>query len=347
MANVTQNLLNWYAENARILPWRVSLQDAKSGRTPDPYKVWVSEIMLQQTTVKTAIPYFNRFIEKWDSIDKLSLANENDVLAVWAGLGYYARGRNLLKCAKELKIKFGGEIPNDKTNLLSLPGIGEYTASAIRSIAFGEREIVIDANIERVVCRLFKIQKPVKEAKKDIKKFASQLFPKFGSGDFAQALMDFANSVCKPKTPNCSNCPLSSSCLSLKLGVVANIPVNPIKKIALTFSDRQVLHQRIEQRFDIMLEQGLQTEVEQLLASGVDPQTTSMKMIGYRQMVEFIDQKIDYDEMRFKGIVATRQLAKRQLTWLRNQKNLIWWVDNGMQTKEFEPLITLIRGFLV
>ena len=121
---------------------------------------------------------------------------------------------------------------------------------------------------------------------------------------------------------------------------------NPLVKIALSFSDRAVLHERIERRFDIMLEQGLQAEVEQLLASGVDPNTTAMKMIGYRQMLDFLDEKMTYDEMRFKGVVATRQLAKRQLTWLRNQKNLIWWVDEGLKSKQFQPLMTLIKEFL-
>ena len=130
----------------------------------------------------------------------------------------------------KLSEKFDGKIPNDKKTLMELPGIGEYTASAIRSIAFGEREVVIDANIERVVCRLFKIEKPVNQSKKDIKKYASQLFPKLHSGDFAQALMDFANAVCKPKKPNCNHCPISPSCLSLKLGVVENIPAKPVKK---------------------------------------------------------------------------------------------------------------------
>ena len=121
---------------------------------------------------------------------------------------------------------------------------------------------------------------------------------------------------------------------------------NPLVKIALSFSDRAVLHERVERRFDIMLEQGLQTEVEQLLVSGVDPNTTAMKMIGYRQMLDFLDEKMTYDEMRFKGVVATRQLAKRQLTWLRNQKNLIWWVDEGLKSKQFQPLMALIEEFL-
>ena len=214
MAIISKILLRWYAENGRILPWRVNPKDAEAGQNPDPYKIWISEIMLQQTNVTTVIPYFKRFIKKWDCIDKLSDADEGDILAFWAGLGYYARGRNLLKCAKELSEKFDGKIPNDKKTLLALPGIGEYTASAIRSIAFGEREVVIDANIERVVCRLFKIEKPVNESKKDIKKYASQIFPKLHSGDFAQALMDFANAVCKPKKPNCNHCPISPSCLS-------------------------------------------------------------------------------------------------------------------------------------
>ena len=230
MATITKNLLEWYFKNGRILPWRVSPKDAETGENPDPYKVWISEIMLQQTTVSAVIPYFEKFIKRWDSVEKLSQAEENDILAFWAGLGYYARGRNLFKCARELNNKFDSKIPNDKKTLLDLPGIGEYTASAIRSIAFGEREIVIDANIERVVCRLFKIEKPIKESKKEIRKYASKLFPKFRSGDFAQALMDFANSICKPRKPNCESCPISRSCLSLKLGKAENIPVRPTKR---------------------------------------------------------------------------------------------------------------------
>ncbi len=230
MALISKILLRWYAKNGRILPWRVSPKDLKSGKTPDPYKVWVSEIMLQQTTVKTVIPYFQKFIDKWRCVDELSCASEGEVLAFWAGLGYYARGRNLLKCAKELRGRFNSKIPNDKKKLLSLPGIGEYTASAIRSIAFGEKEVVVDANIERVICRLFKIEKPIKQSKRDIKECASQLFPGFHSGDLAQALMDFANSICKPKKPSCAQCPISRSCLSFKYDVVENIPSKPIKK---------------------------------------------------------------------------------------------------------------------
>ena len=230
MALVSKILLRWYVDNGRDLPWRVSPKDSKLGQAPDPYKIWVSEIMLQQTTVRAVIPYFQKFMKKWSCVDKLSQATEDDILAFWAGLGYYARGRNLLRCAKEIRNRFNSEIPNDKKKLLSLPGIGEYTASAIRAIAFGEKEVVIDANIERVVCRLFKIERPVKQSKKDIKKYASQLFPKCHSGDFAQALMDFANSVCKPNKPNCTQCPISRSCLSLKFDLVESIPAKPTKK---------------------------------------------------------------------------------------------------------------------
>ena len=125
MATITKNLLEWYFKNGRILPWRVSPKDAETGETPDPYKVWISEIMLQQTTVSAVIPYFEKFIKRWDSVEKLSQAEENDILAFWAGLGYYARGRNLFKCAKELNNKFDSKIPNDKKTLLDLPGIGE------------------------------------------------------------------------------------------------------------------------------------------------------------------------------------------------------------------------------
>ena len=230
MALISKILLRWYVKNGRVLPWRVSPKDSESGQTPDPYKVWVSEIMLQQTTVQTVIPYFKKFIETWGCIDKLSHASEGEVLAFWAGLGYYARGRNLLRCAKELRDRFNSKIPNDKKKLLGLPGIGEYTASAIRSIAFGEKEVVIDANIERVICRLFKIERPIKQSKTEIKECASKLFPEFHSGDLAQALMDFANSICKPKKPFCAQCPISKSCLSFKYGMVERIPAKPIKK---------------------------------------------------------------------------------------------------------------------
>ena len=230
MAIVTKNLLAWYNDNGRKRPWRVSPKDANLGKVPDPYKIWISEIMLQQTTVSAVIPYFKEFVKKWNCINKLSKAEENDILAFWAGLGYYARARNLLKCAKELSNKFDAKIPNDKKILLSLPGIGEYTASAIRSIAFGEREIVIDANIERVICRLFKIEKPVNQSKIEIRKYASHLFPKYKCGDFAQALMDYANSVCRPKKPKCKQCIISSSCLSCKHDMVEIIPVKQIKK---------------------------------------------------------------------------------------------------------------------
>ena len=230
MALINKILRRWYLKNGRVLPWRVSPKESESGQTPDPYKVWVSEIMLQQTTVKTVIPYFQKFIDRWRCVDELSYASEGEVLAFWAGLGYYARGRNLLRCAKELRSRFNSKIPNDKKKLLSLPGIGEYTASAIRSIAFGEKEVVVDANIERVICRLFKITKPIKQSKKDVKECASQLFPGFHSGDLAQALMDFANSICKPKKPFCAQCPISKSCLSFKYGVVESIPAKPIKK---------------------------------------------------------------------------------------------------------------------
>ena len=230
MAFINKVLLRWYVKNGRVLPWRVSPKDLQSGQTPDPYKVWVSEIMLQQTTVKTVIPYFQKFIEKWGSISKLSHAKEGEVLAFWAGLGYYARGRNLLRCAKELRDRFDSKVPNDKKKLLSLPGIGEYTASAVRSIAFGEKEVVIDANIERVICRLFKIEKPIKQSKKDIKECASQLFSEFHSGNLAQALMDFANAICKPKKPFCTQCPISRSCLSFKCDLVESIPAKPMNK---------------------------------------------------------------------------------------------------------------------
>ncbi len=230
MLKLSKPLLKWYEEKGRSLPWRVSPYDLKIGKKPDPYKVWVSEIMLQQTTVGAVIPYFNKFIKQWHNVAELSKANQNEIVSFWAGLGYYSRARNILKCAKEIVDKHEGEIPAEKEKLKNLPGIGEYTASAIRSIGFQKSEITIDGNIERIIVRLFKIETPIKFSKNIIQNKAKLLFPKNRTGDFCQGLMDLANIVCRPKKPVCEECPISNFCKSFKDGVTENIPVKAPKK---------------------------------------------------------------------------------------------------------------------
>jgi A/G-specific adenine glycosylase len=208
----TNDLLNWYDQNARVLPWRVSPADRALGVMPDPYRVWLSEIMLQQTTVKAVAPYFNKFLTIWANVAALAAADNNDVMAAWAGLGYYSRARNLKRCAEIVVQDFGGEFPDNRADLLTLPGIGDYTASAIAAIAYNEPVIVMDGNVERVSARLIALETPLPEAKPIIRSFLKPVVPQARPGDFAQAMMDLGATLCTPKSPSCVICPIALHC---------------------------------------------------------------------------------------------------------------------------------------
>ncbi len=245
-------ILNWYDAHARKLPWR-----SPPGMQPDPYHVWLSEIMLQQTTVVTVGPYFEKFLNLWPTVHALAAASLDDVLTAWAGLGYYARARNLHKCAIAVSIEFGGQFPKDRDNLLSLPGVGPYTAAAISAIAFDKPEVVVDGNIERIVSRLYRITTPLPAAKKEITEFASKIMPRRRAGDYAQALMDIGATICTPRTPNCAACPVSRHCAAFAAGDMAQFPVKAPKKVkptrrAVVFwlerSDGAVLLRRREEK---------------------------------------------------------------------------------------------------
>jgi len=212
-------LLDWYARERRELPWR-----APAGQTPDPYAVWLSEIMLQQTTVAAAIPYYQRFLARWPSVKALAAANLDEVLSAWAGLGYYSRARNLHACARLVAERHAGQFPHTEEGLRELPGIGPYTAAAIAAIAFGARATPVDGNIERVVARLFAVQQPLPAAKDEIGRLAATLTPEWRAGDFAQALMDLGASVCTPKRPSCLMCPLQRDCSAYAQGIEAALP---------------------------------------------------------------------------------------------------------------------------
>lgn len=200
-------LLDWYDANARSLPWR-----APPGMPlPDPYRVWLSEVMLQQTTVAAVQPYFARFLERWPTVEALAKADDADVMSAWAGLGYYARARNLLACARAIS-GMGGRFPNTEEGLRALPGLGAYTAAAVAAIAFGRRAVVIDANVERVVARLFAIDAPLPAGKAAIRAAADAITPEQRTGDFAQAMMDLGATICTPRSPRCLLCPLSVMC---------------------------------------------------------------------------------------------------------------------------------------
>ncbi|MFZ0068737.1 MAG: A/G-specific adenine glycosylase [Pseudolabrys sp.] len=207
------DLLAWYDRHARVLPWR-----ARRGDRADPYRVWLSEIMLQQTTVKAVAPYYARFLSRWPTVDALAAASLDDVLRAWAGLGYYARARNLHACAKEIVEQYGGHFPEDLDALRALPGIGDYTAAAVSAIAFDLPAVPVDGNVERVVSRLFAVEDELPAAKPKIKQFAASLLPSRRAGDFAQALMDLGATICSPKRPACVLCPWNDSCLANERG---------------------------------------------------------------------------------------------------------------------------------
>ena len=224
-----RKLLAWYDKNARTLPWRVSPLDRKQGVVPDPYRVWLSEIMLQQTTVATVGPRFQVFLDQWPTVLAMANASEADILEEWAGLGYYARARNLLKCAKEVAKNHNGLFPEEEDVLRSLPGIGEYTAAAISAIAFDKPAVVVDGNIERVGSRVFAIETPLPVAKPEIKSAVAELWPKKRSGDFAQSLMDLGATICTPKNAKCDQCPVIAYCDGNRRQITDQLPVKKKK----------------------------------------------------------------------------------------------------------------------
>ena len=219
-----QNLLHWYDQEGRDLPWRLHPRQRATGHSVDPYAVWLSEVMLQQTSVATVTVRFEQFRRRWPTVEILAAAADEDVLAEWAGLGYYARARNLLKCARRIMSQFNGEFPKDAKELETLPGIGPYTAAAISSIAFDCPAAAVDGNIERVLARLFVVKEPLPKAKTQIRQHASELCPETRAGDWHQALMDLGAMVCKPRNPKCEICPLTSHCLAFKQGIQETLP---------------------------------------------------------------------------------------------------------------------------
>jgi A/G-specific adenine glycosylase len=216
---ISDRLLTWYDRHRRAMPWR-----ALPGQVSDPYHVWLSEIMLQQTTVATVGPYFERFLGLWPAVGDLAAADLDEVLHGWQGLGYYARARNLHKCAGVVATELGGVFPDTEAGLLKLPGIGPYTAAAIASIAFGRKATVVDGNVERVMSRLFAVTDPLPGSKGRLRDYAVALTPDTRCGDYAQATMDLGATICSPKNPACAICPLTADCEARRLGIAADLP---------------------------------------------------------------------------------------------------------------------------
>jgi A/G-specific adenine glycosylase len=217
-------LLGWYDRSRRALPWRTA-----PGRRADPYRVWLSEIMLQQTTVKAVIPYYLEFLRRWPSVEALAAASLDDVLAAWAGLGYYSRARNLHACARAVVERYGGSFPPAEAALQELPGIGPYTAAAIAAIAFGAPATAVDGNVERVVARLFGVMDALPAAKPVLRRLAQGLTPAQRAGDHAQAMMDLGATVCTPRRPSCPQCPVAEWCVAHSQGIAPILPVRTPK----------------------------------------------------------------------------------------------------------------------
>ena len=218
-AALAAKLLAWYDRHQRVLPWR-----ARGGRRADPYHVWLSEIMLQQTTVAAVGPYFQAFLARWPTVAALAAAALDDVLGAWAGLGYYARARNLHKCARHVAENLGGAFPQSEAGLRELPGVGPYTAAAIAAIAFDRPAVVVDGNVERVMARLFAIDTPLPQAKAALRDAAAKLAPQLRPGDFAQATMDLGATICTPRAPLCMLCPWSDACAAHRRKIAEELP---------------------------------------------------------------------------------------------------------------------------
>jgi A/G-specific adenine glycosylase len=221
--DLSARLLAWYDIHRRVLPWR-----APKGKSADPYRVWLSEIMLQQTTVQAVAGYYRKFLSLWPDVKALASAKQEDVLAAWAGLGYYARARNLHAAAKVVARDMGGKFPTTAAGLRVLPGVGSYTAGAIAAIAYDEKQAAMDANAERVIARLYSIQTPMPKAKAELHVLGHALVPE-RAGDFVQALMDLGSAICTPKRPDCRNCPWQADCKARKLGIQEALPVKAPK----------------------------------------------------------------------------------------------------------------------
>ena len=217
-------LLDWYDAHARVLPWRVSPAARRTGQLADPYRVWLSEVMLQQTTVPHATAYFLKFLDRWPTVETLAAAPDDEVMAAWAGLGYYARARNLLACARAVAGAHGGLFPATEPGLRELPGIGAYTAAAIAAIAFDQPANVVDGNVERVMARLYAVETPLPAAKPEITRLAAILAEGPRPGDWAQGLMDLGAMVCRPKAPLCDRCPLAPECRARAGGAPETYP---------------------------------------------------------------------------------------------------------------------------
>lgn len=284
-------VLEWYDKHGRELPWRY-----KNGEPANPYYVWLSEIMCQQTTIQAVIPYYNKFLSTWPTIQDLADADNEDVMAAWAGLGYYARARNLHKCAKVVANDLDGQFPDNQKELMQLPGIGDYTSAAIATIAFNEPATVMDGNIERVMSRFFLIEDALPKAKPIFKRYTEQFFEGYTErpGDFAQSLMDIGSSICTPKNPKCMICPLKDGCLAYKKGVQEVFPVKiKVKNRPHKFGDVYwITNEKQEVLFHKRPDKGLLAGMTALPTSSWNLKTEQLEIPSFIKKDEIVETKM-------------------------------------------------------
>nr|WP_316627331.1 A/G-specific adenine glycosylase [uncultured Brevundimonas sp.] len=259
ISQIRARLLAWYDAHARSLPWRAAVGTART----EPYRVWLSEVMLQQTTVPHATPYFHAFTTRWPGVEDLAAAEDAQVMGAWAGLGYYARARNLLACARAVAGDHGGVFPDTEAGLLALPGVGAYTAAAVAAIAFDRAANVVDGNVERVMARLFAVETPVPAARPELRRLAARFVTDDRPGDWAQALMDLGATVCRPKSPSCDICPVSDQCRGLATGEPTRFPLKAKK------ADRPHRRGRAYVLFDAQGRVAVETRPDQGLLGGM------------------------------------------------------------------------------
>ncbi len=228
--NMRAALLRWYDDKGRRLPWRVRPEDREAGILPDPYAVWLSEVMSQQTTLVHATPYWEKFLKAFPTVSELAAAERETVLSMWAGLGYYARARNLHKCANVVSTEFGGVFPTDEKTLLTLPGIGPYTAATIAAICANEPTNIVDGNVERVISRIFACEEALPRGRKTLRNLAGTLVRDNRPGDYGQALMDLGAIICTPKSPSCKSCPWAAWCQAYNSNRMTDFPKKVKKK---------------------------------------------------------------------------------------------------------------------
>ncbi len=330
----SKQILEWYDLFGRELPWRIKNYGGMQNQNPNPYHIWLSEIMLQQTQVATVIDYFEKFTQKWPRVEDLAAADLDDVLTAWAGLGYYARARNLHKCAKTIYAEYNGIFPTSETDLIHLPGVGIYTAAAISAIAFDKKANVVDGNIERIFSRVGKIEQEFPVAKKTCFEIANQYLPQNRFGDYAQALMDLGALICKPKKPDCAACPVNKYCMMAFNEKVEFYPKKVTKKPKKQLKARIFWVEKAK-KDHIWLKKGQKTPKNTLILMQKRPEKGLLGNMMEFPSTEWLQRNIDPNSQPDIGI----QVGEITHIFTHIKLLLSVWKINQTQLHEIDDLV--------